>query len=130
MKGYGSLIRLKKWALDGLRQRIEAREADRRRLLDEADMVEQVHADQTPFGPGQYAAFLAAQRERQARLRSEAGEIETEIETLREELRDAFQDLKTMEKLEADRLLALAEAEQAEERATLDEMAIVRHGRE
>lgn len=135
MKGYASLIRLKKFALDGLRQRLEARDEDRRRLLGEVEvceasiLMEQLHASEGDLGPADYAAFVAAERGRQARLRTEADEIAKEVETLRDELRVAYQDLKTMEKLEADRLLALAEEAQAKERAALDETATLRHDR-
>jgi flagellar FliJ protein len=130
MKSRESLIRLKRFAADEKRRRvaqIEAMMADFSRSIAELD--DQIEAEQKRAGisdPSHYAypTFAKAAMVRRDNLKTSVAELETQLEAAREQLAEAFEELKKVELLE-ERAQGLAKAEaNAMEARALDEIAL------
>ncbi len=130
-----TLIRLHKYKVDQVRQKLAGLEAmkvelmSRRSQLDETLERERVRAKDSDIGRLAFPTFLQSVRARQENLQRSADELEDQIAEVREELNEAFRELKTFETAEAvehgREMAAEARAEQIE----LDDLAIETHRR-
>jgi flagellar export protein FliJ len=97
------LIRLHRWELDEKRQRLAEFELLESRLLDdlkrlEGDMEnEAAIAESSPESALAYPGFVAAALKRRENLRNSIHEIEARIIEAREEVTQAFQEVKRFE---------------------------------
>ncbi|RMD63475.1 MAG: flagellar export protein FliJ [Alphaproteobacteria bacterium] len=135
MTTFDSLVRLHTWQLNEKRQRlvgleelVERMRADLAAL--EADLAsEQRAAGASMEGTMAFPAFVAAALERRKRLRQTIAELEKAVDSAREEVRAAFEELKAYElardKYARDERLRLSRREQAD----LDELGATMHRR-
>lgn len=135
MKGFDSLIRLHRHALDQLRQELvraegarEAILAEHKRLGEEIDRERHL-AEVDPVSQSAFAGFLARTRTRQGDLAGQAHGLAVEIERLHEELARAFKEVKTFELLEAERLQREALVRARLDQQALDETGTIAHVR-
>ena len=103
MTGLTNLVRLHSWILDEKRQRLVELEAltDRFKgeltLLEENLEAEKAEAVRTLDGALAFQTFVAPALERRKALRATVANLEREIETARDEVGAAFQELKKYE---------------------------------
>ena len=135
MKSRESLLRLKRFQVDEKRRQvaqIEAMMAEFQRMADELDRqitVEQDRvgiSDVTHFA---YPTFAKAATQRRDNLKASAGELVAQLDTARDGLAEAVEELKKFEQIEErDNARDRAEADAAEQ-DELDEIAAGRHAR-
>jgi flagellar protein FliJ len=103
MKSLDSQIRIHKWHVDEARRRLADLERLAARLADDLEglhqevMHEQEIAGQQADAAVTYQAYLAAAARRRENLRRSIEETQTQIDQARDELQDAFSDLKKFE---------------------------------
>lgn len=133
MKRQDTLIRLRKFRVDELQRRmatINAMQADvERKLADLETSVasERARAGNTDIGRLAFPSFLRSIEIRRENLRNTQAEIERERETCKNELTEAFQDLKSLELAAEQQRRRQAEVEARRTQSQLDEMALMRH---
>jgi len=130
-----SLVRVHSWALDEKRQKLAEldRLADKLRddlvALEQEMSREQTAASGSIEGSIAFPAFVAAALERRKRLRQSIGNIELACEAAREEVNQAFQEMKKFE-LARDNQTAQDQEESARrEQTAMDEMGVDMHRR-
>ena len=106
-----SLIRLRKWHVDEKRrvlvnlQESEAQVIALLHALEEQGQKERQMATSDPTGAGRlYGGYARWEKERRLELQQTLEEIREHIITAREDLREAFKDLKTSEIVEDNRI--------------------------
>jgi len=129
------IIRLQRWQLDekrrnlaeleGMRQDFEMRIAH----LDAELEQEKAVASQGGEAAFRFSEFVAATMARKQALRDSIRNIDKEIEAAREDVAQAFQDLKKLETVDARQQQERKAQRDRRQQAALDEMAIMRHGR-
>lgn len=135
MSALNSLVRVHSWALDEKRQKL----AELDRLADKlrADLValeqelehEKTAASGSIEGSIAFPAFVAAALERRKRLRGSIANIELACEAARDEVNQAFQEMKKFE-LARDNQEAQEQEEAARrEQTAMDEMGVDMHRR-
>ena len=130
-----TLIRLHKYKVDQVRQKLAGLEAmkaelmSRRSQLDETLERERIRAKDSDIGRIAFPTFLKSVRDRQANLQRSADELEEQIAGVREELGEAFRELKTFETAEAVEHSREMAAEARTEQIEMDDMAIETHRR-
>ncbi len=135
MTALGSLVRVHTWALDEKRQTLGGLEGMADKLRDDLENLEaELRREQTAAtgsmeGTIAFPAFVAAALERRKRLRLSIANLELAIEAAREEVREAYQEVKKYElardnheRRERDRLAL-------RERKALDELSATVHRR-
>lgn len=133
MKRRGSLLRLKRFRVDELKRRLgtlDEMKADlEKRLKDLEDSVvrERQRASDSDIGRLAFPSFLQSIEVRRKNIRTTMAELERERVAQQDDLSVAFQDLKTFEVAEEERMRRAAEAESHANQARMDEMAMVRH---
>jgi flagellar protein FliJ len=136
MKGLAALIRLHSWELDAKRRELAdiEREEDeihgRVRQLEAHVAHEQAFARESESGMYVFAGFMRGVEEQRKAFQQQIVEVQRRIEAKREEVAEAYQELKRYEitqaellkreKLEADRRL----------QGELDEISLNQHRRE
>ena len=135
MSALNSLVRVHSWALDEKRQKLAEldRLADKLRddlvALEQEMSREQTAASGSIEGSIAFPAFVAAALERRKRLRQSIGNIELACEAAREEVNQAFQEMKKFE-LARDNQTAQDQEESARrEQTAMDEMGVDMHRR-
>ena len=132
MKSRNTLIRLKKFQLDEKRRKvaqIEAMIADFQRMASDLEreiVSEQERAgihDPTHFAYPTYAKAAIARREN---LKRSADELRIQLDDAKSALGEAFDELKKVELLDERDQMREREAEEAEEQAELDGIALLR----
>jgi len=131
-----TLIRLREWSVDNARRKlaellrlVEDLEGQARALEDEI-AAEQAVARATPNDAGVvYGAFARAAIKRRERIAASIDQIEEEIAVARDELRDAYRELKKYEIAQDARDLRAAEEEGRRDQAVLDEIGLQGHRR-
>jgi len=130
-----SLVRVHSWALDEKRQKLAEldRLADKLRddlvALEQEMSREQTAASGSIEGSIAFPAFVAAALERRKRLRQSIANIELACEAAREEVNQAFQEMKKFE-LARDNQTAQDQEESARrEQTAMDEMGVDMHRR-
>jgi flagellar FliJ protein len=133
MKRRNSLLRLKRFRVDELKRRLatldEMKVELERKLtdLDESVTREKQRANDSEIGRLAFPSFLQSIDSRRTNIRNTIKDLERERAAQQEEMTAAFQDLKSFELAEEERLRRAAEAETHARQSRLDEMAIVRH---
>ena len=133
MKRRDSLLRLKRFRVDELKRRLatldEMKNDLERKLADLDDSVvrEKSRAADSDIGRLAFPSFLQSIDVRRKNIRTTMSELERERAAHQDDLAAAFQDLKSFELAEEERLRRAVESENRAAQARLDEMAIVRH---
>jgi flagellar FliJ protein len=133
MKRRDSLLRLKRFRVDELKRRLatlDEMKADLdRKLADLDDSVarEKQRASDSDIGRLAFPSFLQSIDVRRKNIRNTMADLERERAAQQDELAAAFQDLKSFESAEDERLRRAAEAEARAAQSRIDEIAIVRH---
>jgi flagellar FliJ protein len=133
MKRRGSLLRLKRFRVDELKRRLgtldEMRTDLEKKLTDLEDSVvrERQRSADSDIGRLAFPSFLQSIEVRRKNIRTTMTELERERTAQQDDLTVAFQDLKTFELAEEERLRRAAEAESHAQQARMDEIAMVRH---
>jgi flagellar export protein FliJ len=133
MKRRDSLLRLKRFRVDDLKRRIatlDEMKADlEKKLTDLDDSVtrERGRANDSDIGRLAFPSFLQSIDVRRKNIKTTMADLERERSQQQNELAAAFQDLKTFEVAEEERVRRAAEAEDRAAQSRMDEMALVRH---
>ncbi len=135
--GLTTLIKLNSWGVDQKRRKlgeimrlIETLETQARNLEDE--LVREQHVataapQEAGFIYGNYANAVILRRQR---IASSIASAETEADGARDELAEAYRDLKKYETVQANRLAAEEKEEARKEQITLDEIGLQGHVRQ
>jgi flagellar protein FliJ len=133
MKRRGSLLRLKRFRVDELKRRLATLDEMKldleKKLSDLEDSVvrERQRANDSDIGRLAFPSFLQSIEVRRKNIRNTMTNLERERAAQQDELASAFQDLKSFELAEEERLRRAAEAETRAAQSRLDEIAMVRH---
>jgi flagellar FliJ protein len=133
MKRRGSLLRLKRFRVDELKRRLgtldEMRTDLEKKLTDLEDSVvrERQRSADSDIGRLAFPSFLQSIDVRRKNIRTTMTELERERAAQQDDLAAAFQDLKTFELAEEERLRRAADAESHAQQSRMDEIAMVRH---
>ena len=133
MKRRGSLLRLKRFRVDELKRRLgtldEMRTDLEKKLTDLEDSVvrERQRSADSDIGRLAFPSFLQSIEVRRKNIRTTMSELERERTAQQDDLAAAFQDLKTFELAEEERLRRAADAESHAQQSRMDEIAMVRH---
>ncbi len=124
MSGLKNLVRVHKWILDEKRQRLAGlqqlldRMADDIEILEEKLATEREAANQTLDGALAFQTIIPAAQDRCDKLRRSIANVEQEIEMARDEMGEAFQELKKYETAQE------IQQRRQREQLTLDEMGV------
>ena len=133
MKRRGSLLRLKRFRVDELKRRLgtlDEMKADlEKKLTDLEDSVvcERQRASDSDIGRLAFPSFLQSIDVRRKNIRTTMADLERERAAQQDDLTAAFQDLKSFELAEEERLRRAAAAESHAQQSRIDEIAMVRH---
>ena len=133
MKRRDSLLRLKRFRVDELKRRLatldEMRADLERKLSDLDDSVtrEKSRSSDSDIGRLAFPSFLQSIDVRRKNIRTTMSELDRERAQQQDDLAGAFQDLKSFELAEEERMRRATDAENRAAQSRLDEMAIVRH---
>jgi flagellar export protein FliJ len=133
MKRRDSLLRLKRFRVDEMKRQLatlDEMKADlERKLADLDDTVERERqrATDSEIGRVAFPSFLQSIEVRRKNIRTTMKDLEHQRLGTQDELAAAYQDLKSFEVAEEERLRRAAEAESRASQSRLDEIAIVRH---
>lgn len=133
MKRRDSLLRLKRFRVDELKRRLatlDEMKADLEKKvtdLDDSIVRERQRANDSDIGRLAFPSFLQSIDVRRKNIQNTQKELERERAVQQEDLAAAFQDLKSFELAEEERLRRAAEAENKAAQSRLDEMAMTRH---
>lgn len=136
MTAYNSLIRITRWHLDEKRQKLAELErlADRLRgdlqRLDEGIAAEQQLAETDDMARRAYPAFLEAELDRRQRLEKSIADVEQEIEAARDEVNEAFRELKKYELAEDNERQRVRKRRERIEQHQSDEIGAQLHRRQ
>ena len=129
MKGLATLIRYKKWNLDEKRRALGEFERLEQNLRAElASLAEEMKAEQaaalvSPEGSYAFADYAKAARGREARLDESLASVRSQAEAVREEVAQAYEELKRYELTQANHeRVARLEGARREQRV-LDEIS-------
>ena len=130
-----SLIRLSRWRVDEKRKALAELEAladhlqsEAVRLTEELGREKAIASAQAEPAPG-LGAFIRASLERQAHLTQSIAEVQDRIAAARDEIAEAFQELKRYEIVQSDRQQKALLRRRRRETATLDEIGQTQHQR-
>lgn len=136
MSDIDSLIRLSRWRVDEKRKALAELEAladhlqsEATRLLQEMEREKAIAAAQSEPARG-LGAYVRAALERQAHLAQSRADVESRIVAAREEIAEAFEELKRYEIVQSDRHQRALLRQRRRETATLDEIGLTRHQRQ
>jgi len=133
MKRRDTLLRLKRFRVDELKRRLMTLDAMKSDLekkladLDESVAREKQRAGDTDIGRLAFPTFLRSIDTRRQNIRATMKELEKERATAQDDLSGAFQEMKSLEVAEEERLKRAQEAEGRAAQSRIDEIAIVRH---
>jgi flagellar export protein FliJ len=133
MKRRDSLLRLKRFRVDELKRRVatlDEMSADlEKKLTDLDDTVvrERQRASDSDIGRLAFPSFLQSIDVRRKNIQNTQKDLERERALQQDDLAAAFQDLKSFELAEEERLRRASEAEGKAAQSRLDEMAMTRH---
>ena len=132
MKSRDTLIRLKKFQVDEKRRRvaqIESMIADFQRMSTDLDREIQTEQDRAGIhDPGHFAypTYAKAAIARRENLKRSTDELRIQLDDAKSALGEAFDELKKVELLDERDQAREREAEEAEEQAELDSIALLR----
>mgnify|MGYP000058217686 CR=1 FL=1 len=135
MTALSELVRISRWHLDEKRQKLGDLErlADQLRedlrKLDETIAQEQRVVQEDPSARETYSAYIQAEMQRRARLEQSIANVESEIESAREEVAEAFRELKKYEMAKANQDERDNQRQKKAEEKRMDEMGLQLHQR-
>lgn len=135
MKGLPALIRLHSWQLDGKRRELSDLERLEDQLLAEAQRLEdevaaeQDYAKESESGGYAYAGFALGVIERRKRIQASIDDIRAQIEAKRDEVADAYRELKRYEITLAERKKREKVEADRRDQAALDEVSLIQYER-
>lgn len=130
MSGLENLVRVHQWILDEKRQRLAGlqqlldRMAGDLEILEEKLAAEREAAGRSLDGALAFQTIIAAALERRDKLRHSIANLEQEIETARDEVGEAFQELKRYQTAQGIQQRQEVEQRRRRENLTLDEMGV------
>ena len=130
MTALGSMVRVHRWALDEKQQKLAEIErfCDRMRqdleTLDENLASERDAAARSPDGTIAFASFIAAALERRRRLVDSIANLEREADLARDEVGEAFRELKKYEMAETNAKEREGQKRKKQEQLALDEVGV------
>ena len=132
MKSRDTLIRLKRFQVDEKRRKvaqIETMIAEFERMV--ADLDREIRTEQDKAGihdPGHYAypTYAKAAIQRRENLRHSADELKVQLDDAKAALQEAFEEMKKVELLDERDQMRERAAEEAQERAELDSIGLMR----
>jgi flagellar export protein FliJ len=133
MKRRNSLLRLKRFRVDELKRSLATLDEMKRELerkltdLDDSVARERSRANDSDIGRLAFPSFLQSIEVRRGNIRNTIKDLDRERAAQQDDLAAAFQDLKSFELAEEERLRRAAEAEAQAQQSRADEIAIVRH---
>ena len=133
MKRRDSLLRLKRFRVDELKRRVATLDEMRTDLekklgdLDDTVVRERQRATDSDIGRLAFPSFLQSIEVRRKNIQNTQKDLERERALQQDDLAAAFQDLKTFELAEEERVRRASEAEGKAAQSRLDEMAMTRH---
>ena len=133
MKRRDTLLRLKRFKVDELKRRLatlDEMKADLDKKLSDLDDTvarEKLRANDSDIGRLAFPSFLQSIDVRRKNIRNTMKDLERERAQVQDDMTVAFQDLKSFEVAEEERVRRAEEAESRAGQTRLDEMAIVRH---
>ncbi len=133
MKRRDSLLRLKRFRVDELKRRVATLDEMRADLekklgdLDDTVVRERQRASDSDIGRLAFPSFLQSIDVRRKNIQNTQKDLERERSLQQDDLAAAFQDLKSFELAEEERLRRASEAEGKAAQSRLDEMAMTRH---
>jgi flagellar export protein FliJ len=136
MTPFDSLVRISRWQLDEKRQKLAELERLAERLqsdlerLDEGIAVEQRLAESDDMARRAYPAFLEAELDRRRRLEKSIEDVQQEIEAAREEVGDAFRELKKYEMAQSNEQQRVRNRRERAEQKRGDELGAQLHRRQ
>ncbi len=135
MSALGSLVRVHTWALNEKQQTLSGLEALGEKLRNDLEGLEaelrqeQSAASASIEGTIAFPAFVAAALERRKRLRVSIANLDLAIEAAREEVREAYQEVKKYELARDNHEHRQRDRLALRERKALDELAETLHRR-
>ena len=130
MSGLENLVRVHQWILDekrqrlaGLQQLLDRMESDLE-ILEEKLTAEREAAARTLDGALAFQTIIPAALERRDKLRHSIANLEQEIETARDEVGEAFQDLQRYQTAQGIQQRQEVERRRRRDHLTLDEMGV------
>jgi flagellar protein FliJ len=133
MKRRDSLLRLKRFRVDELKRRLatlDEMKADLEKKvadLDDSIVRERQRASDSDIGRLAFPSFLQSIDVRRKNIQNTQKDLERERAVQQDDLTAAFQDLKSFELAEEERLRRATEAEHHAVQSRMDEMAMARH---
>jgi flagellar protein FliJ len=133
MKRRDTVLRLKRFRVDDLKRRVatlDEMKADLERKLadlDESVAREKHRSTDSDIGRLAFPSFLRSIDTRRDNIRATMKDLDRERTAADGDLTSAFQDLKSYEVAEEERVRRIVEAETRASESRLDEMALVRH---
>lgn len=133
MKRRDTLLRLKNFRVDELKRRLgtlDEMKADLERKLadlDESIAREKHRSSDSDIGRLAFPSFVRSIDSRRDNIRATMKDLERERSAAEGDLASAFQDLKSFEIAEEERLRRIADNEAQAAHSRLDELSIVRH---
>lgn len=131
MSALDSMVRVHRWMLDEKRRKLVELERFVGRIRDELDALDQQiaqereTANRSPYESlAAYAAFHAASKERRSRLATTVENLENEVEAAREEVNEAFRELKGYESARERAVQRQRDEQSRRDQLSLDETAI------
>ena len=130
MTALGSMVRVHRWILDEKQQKLAEIErfCDRMRQdlekLDENLASERDAAARSPDGTFAFASFIAAALERRRRLVDSITNLEREADLARDEVGEAFRELKKYEMAETNAKEREGQKRKKQEQLALDEVGV------
>ncbi|HEX9768833.1 MAG TPA: flagellar export protein FliJ [Kiloniellales bacterium] len=130
MSGLANLVRVHEWILDEKRQRLAGlqqlfdRMAGDLEILEEKLAAEREAAGKTLDGALAFQTFIPAALERRDKLRHSIANLEQEIERARDEVGEAFQELKKYQTAQGIQQRQEGEQRRRRENLALDEMGV------
>ncbi len=128
-RSHESLIKLARFQVEELQRQMADVDAARQRLHAQVEKLdadverERKLAETNPDAAATFGAYSQAMKTRKQNIHVSLSDIDVQAESLREELREAFEQLKKYELLEERRQAAQQARERASEQAELDEIA-------
>lgn len=130
MKGLPGLIQLNQWKVDEQRRKVTELEILSERL---ADQVAQLQADIEREGRNSgdsfedsqaYSAFLSAAMTQRETLRGSIADLQEQISAAKDDLADAYRELKSYEVAQANRDSREARKQELRDRVKMDEIGM------
>jgi len=134
-RSHEPLIRLARFKVEELQKQMSELDRAKASLTGQIERLEasvpeeQAVAEQSREGYLAYGSYAQAVIKRKENIRASLTEVESQVDSMRERLAEAFQELKKYELLEERRLARVEQALREQEQDELDEIAASRHRR-